>query len=238
MKLILRRAAAYAVHFFTGTGAVCGFLSLVAIVNGEYKSASLWMVLSMVIDGVDGMFARLADVHTYAANIDGALMDNIIDYLNYVVVACFFIYYANLVPQPYELPIIIAILLTSAYQFTQTDAKTDESNDHFFKGFPSYWSVAVVFMLVLGWDPMVNLAFLVLFNILVFVPIKWVYPSREKRFRRFTLAFSYLFGAVGIYGLFLYPNVPAWIVNFAWLYVAYYVFLSFYPRGQQAGSEG
>ena len=161
MDLILKKTFAYGVHFFTSLGAVCGFFSILAIINGEYKTAILWMVLSMVIDGVDGMLARAAKVSIYANNIDGALMDNIIDYINYVLVACFFIYYAGLVPSGWEIPIIVAILMTSAYQFCQTDAKTDESNDYFFKGFPSYWSVAVVFMLVLRWPPLMNLAFLI-----------------------------------------------------------------------------
>lgn len=229
-NLPLKQAKAYAVHFFTATGAVWGFFAIQAIIDGQFKQAILWMVLAMLVDGFDGMLARQADVKTYAANVDGALMDNIIDYLNYVVVPCFFLVYAGIVPPMMVIPIVALILLTSAYQFSQSDAKTDETNQYFFKGFPCYWNVVVIYMLILGWNNWINFAFLFLFNLLIFVPIKWIYPSRETRYRKLTLGFSYLYGAVGIYGLFLYPNVPMWIIYSSFLYVAYYVWLSFMPR--------
>ena len=41
----------------------------------------------MFVDGFDGMLARWFHVKEYAKRCDGALLDNIIDYLNYVVVA-------------------------------------------------------------------------------------------------------------------------------------------------------
>ena len=33
----------------------------------------VWMIVAMLVDGVDGMLARWADVKTYANGIDGAL---------------------------------------------------------------------------------------------------------------------------------------------------------------------
>ncbi len=225
-----RQIYAYAVHFFTATGAVWGFLALLAIFKHEWKLAVLWMVLAMFVDGFDGMLARWADVKKYAAGVDGALLDNILDYLNYVVVPALFLVENNFIPAGFKLLTAALILLSSAYQFTQVDAKTDESNDYFFKGFPSYWNVVVLYMLVMNLNPWVNLAFLLLFNILVFVPIKYVYPSRNTRLKKLTLIMSYLYGIIGIWGIVQYPDVPKWVVWASFIYVGYYIVLSFWPR--------
>ena len=227
-----RRIYAYGVHFFTATGAIWGLLALMAVFHHEWRLAILWMVLAMFVDGFDGMLARRADVKKYAGEIDGALLDNILDYLNYVVVPALFLVEADFLPNGFKLPIAFAILITSAYQFTQTDAKTDETHDYFFKGFPSYWNVVVLYMLIMRLDPWINLSLLVLFNILVFVPIKYVYPSRNLRLRSLTLILSYIYGIVGIWGVMQYPYVPQWVMWISLLYVGYYVALSLWPRNK------
>jgi phosphatidylcholine synthase len=229
-NLLIRKALAMAVHLFTATGAVWGLLALVAIFNHDWRMAIFWMVLAMFVDGFDGMLARWADVKTYANNIDGTLLDNILDYLNYVVVPALFLLEADFLPEPFRWAGAVAILLTSAYQFTQVDAKTDQTEEYFFKGFPSYWNVMVLYMLLMGLNPWLNLAFLFFFNILVFVPVKYVYPTRNIRLRRLTLTLSYLYAAVGVWGLVQYPDVPGWVVWGSFIYVGYYIALSLWPR--------
>lgn len=225
-----RRLYALGVHFFTASGAVWGFLAVLAIFKDEYKQAILWMVMAILVDGFDGMLARLADVKTYGREIDGALLDNIVDYFNYVVVPALFLVEGDFLPPAFRLVTAILILLTSAYQFTQVDAKTDESHDYFFKGFPDYWNVVILYMLVMRLNPWVNLGFLIIFNILVFVPIKYLYPSRDTRLKTLTLALSLIYGVVGIFGLIQYPDVPQWVVWVSFIYIAYYVLMSFWPR--------
>ena len=58
--------------------------------------------------------------------------------------------------------------------------------DHFFTGFPSYWNVVVFYLLVAGWSSCVNAAVLLMFVVLVFVPIRYVYPSRTPILQLFT----------------------------------------------------
>jgi len=67
----------------------------------------------MFVDGFDGMLARWADVMTYANEIDGALLDNILDYLNYVVVPALFLVEAEILPYGTRMIGACAILLTS-----------------------------------------------------------------------------------------------------------------------------
>lgn len=224
---LLRSIAAYGVHLFTATGAVWGLLGILAIFDGKYKLMIIYMIIAMLVDGFDGMLARWADVKKYASGVDGALLDNILDYLNYVLVPVIFLIKADLLPESVRLFTACAILLTSAYQFTQTDAKTD---DHHFKGFPSYWNVAALYMLLMNLPPWINFGFLMLFNVLVFVPIKYIYPSRNSYLRQLTLGLTYLYGVIGIWGLMLYPHTPGWIVWASFVYVAYYLVLSLIPK--------
>lgn len=230
LPLWLRKTLAWSVHLFTATGAVWGFLTLLAIWESNFKLAIVYIVIAMLVDGFDGMLARMFHVKEYAQGVDGGLMDNIIDYLNYVVVAALLlIQVPNLMPDGLAMAAAVSILLTSAYQFTQTDAKTD-SNTYFFKGFPSVWNFLVVYMMLLGLNPWINLALLVICNILVFVPVKYLYPSRNTRLRRFTLGFTYLYAGLGVWALLQYPEVPKWVAPASFVYVAYYALLSFFPK--------
>lgn len=226
---LLRLIAAWGVHLFTATGAVWGLLAILAIFEGDYKMMIVWMIVAMLVDGFDGMLARWANVKKYADGIDGALLDNILDYLNYVLVPALFIIKAEVLPEPVRLLTACLILLTSAYQFTQTDAKTD---DHHFKGFPSYWNVAALYMLLMNLPPWVNFGFLMLFNIMVFIPVKYIYPSRNTTLRTLTLVLTYLYGAIGIWGLLQYPDQPGWVVWASLVYVGYYLVLSLIPKNK------
>src|SRR6185436_698093 len=223
LPLWLRKTLAWSVHLFTGTGAVWGFLTLLAIWDSNFRLAIVYMIVAMFVDGFDGMLARWFHVKEYAREVDGGLLDNIIDYLDYVVVAALLLVKVpNLLPEGFEIAAAISILLTSGYQFAQTEAKTD-SNSYFFKGFPSLWNFLVVYLMLLRLNPWINLVALVICNILVFVPVKYLYPSRNTRLRRVTLAFTYLYGVLGVWGLMQYPNVPDWVVPVSFVYVAYYV---------------
>jgi phosphatidylcholine synthase len=223
----LRVTAAWGVHLFTATGAIWGLLAILAIFEEDYRMMIVWMIVAMLVDGFDGMLARWADVKKYASGLDGALLDNILDYLNYVLVPVIFIVKTDYLPAPVKFFTACLILLTSAYQFTQTDAKTD---DHHFKGFPSYWNVAALYMLLMNLPPWVNFGFLMLFNVMVFIPVKYIYPSRNNTLRGLTLVLTYLYGAIGVWGLLQYPNHPQWFLWASLAYVIYYLALSLIPK--------
>lgn len=224
---LLRSLLAWGVHLFTATGAIWGLFAILAIFEEDYRMMIVWMIVAMLVDGFDGALARWADVKKYADRLDGALLDNILDYLNYVLVPVLFIVKTDYLPAPVKFFTACLILLTSAYQFTQTDAKTD---DHHFKGFPSYWNVAALYMLLMNLPPWVNFGFLMLFNILVFIPIKYIYPTRNSYLRQLTLVLTYLYGAIGVWGLLQYPNQPGWVVWVSFVYVVYYIGLSLLPK--------
>jgi phosphatidylcholine synthase len=230
LPLWLRRSLAWSVHLLTGTGAIWGLLTILAIFEGSWRMMIFWMIIAMFVDGVDGMFARFFHVKEYANTIDGGLLDNMVDYINYVLVAALIIIKApNLVPAGLELAVACSILLTSGYQFTQVDAKTD-NDSYFFKGFPSVWNFLVLYLLLLGLNPWINLALLIAGNILIFVPVKYIYPTRNTRLRRLTLGLTYICAAIGVWGLLQYPDVPQWVILVAIIYSVYYALLSFFPK--------
>ena len=164
------------------------------------------------------------------ASINYFIRDNILDYFNYVVVPALFLVEAQLLPPTFSLPGVVAILLASAYQFTQVDAKTDKTNEYFFKGFPDFWNLMVIYMLVLETNPTVNLIVLIVLTILIFVPIKYLYPTRTLRLKKLTLLLTIAFGTLGLVGLILYPNEPKWIWWVSLVYGAYYLGVSLWPH--------
>ncbi len=178
------KALAYLVHLFTALGVVFGFLALIATVNGNIVEAFLWLAFALFVDGVDGTLARAVNVQKNTPEIDGAILDNIIDYLNYVVVPVFIFYTLRMVPDQYLILSSALILLVSCFTFTNSNIKTD---DYYFSGFPAIWNIVVLYFYLLGSSQWNNLFFVILFCVLTFIPFKYVHPFRVVQFRKITL---------------------------------------------------
>lgn len=226
-----QRIAGWLVHAFTASGAFVGILALSAIHQQNYLSALWLMCMAILIDAVDGMFARMIDIKVAVPSVDGALLDNIVDFFNYTIVPAFFLLVSNLIHEEWRYVCVAVIVLSSAYQFTQVDAKT---SDHFFKGFPSYWNIAVFYLFFWQMSELVNLIILLVLAALSFVPIKYVYPSRmdylaESNLPRLAMLFATLcWGATTIYLLWLYPESNPILVSISMGYMILYVVISLY----------
>lgn len=219
-----RHAAAWSVHLFTALGGAAGLLAALDVVRGDWEGCFAWLGLAVVIDAVDGTFARLARVKDVLPNFDGALLDNLVDFITYVFVPAFFLHLANRLPEGLPgLAASSAIIVSSGYQFAQADAKTA---DHFFKGFPSYWNIVAFYLLVLQTGPWANFAVVTVCVVLVFVPFRYAYPSRMTRYQGMTLALTALWAAAIVTMWVLYPDVPSWLAWGSLLYVAYYAAVS------------
>ncbi|MGH9257964.1 MAG: CDP-alcohol phosphatidyltransferase family protein [Vicinamibacterales bacterium] len=214
---------AWLVHLYTASSALCGFLALTRIFYDRYRDAFFWLAVTVVIDATDGILARRADVASRLPRFNGAKLDDIVDYITYVFVPAFFVWHALLVPDRWSIVAVAAMLLASAYGFNTDNAKTA---DHFYTGFPSYWNIAVFYLYVAGWSPELNLVVLLVLSALVFVPIRYVYPSRTPVFRRLTVVLGTLWGVLMVVMLWQMPNVSRSIVWASFLFPAYYVLLS------------
>jgi phosphatidylcholine synthase len=227
----VRRVLGWLVHAFTASGACVGMLALLAIYEGNELLALWMMAASIFIDGIDGMFARLVRIKDVVPEIDGALLDNIVDFFNYTIVPCFFLLVTNLLPPAWRMVCVVAIIYASSYQFTQCDAKT---SDHFFKGFPSYWNIAVIYLFFWQLAPITNMIVLLILTVLSFVPIKYVYPSRldyltSSRFMRYSMIFFTVLWGIATAGLlWLYPQTNHILVGISVGYVLVYMAISLY----------
>jgi phosphatidylcholine synthase len=219
------RGLAWFAHLFTASGAIWGLLALLAVTNEQWILAFAWMSVAVLVDSLDGFLARLLRVKDVLPEFDGALLDNMVDFLNYVFVPAFFIYQVDFLPPGANLIGPVLILLASSYQFCQNDAKTE---DHYFKGFPSYWNIMVYYMFILEMNGWANFAVIILLSILVFVPIKYVYPSRTAMRRGLTLTLASIWGIVNVTILVQYPNHNPWLVWVSLLFAVYYIGISLY----------
>lgn len=218
MRLIL----AWGVHLFTACGAVAGVAGLLAVAAHDWGAAILWMLAGLFIDAVDGMMARKVGVERLTPGFDGRRLDDMVDYLNYVVVPVVFMVSTGLLPHPAWAAVPV---LASAYGFGQVDAK---SPDDFFVGFPSYWNVVAIYAFLLDVSAAACTAWVLALAALVFVPVKYVYPSKLRVLRAptfFLAAFCLLTVAWAV----LDPERGrAWrLVEISLVFPIWYVGLSF-----------
>ena len=220
---------AWLVHAFTASGAVLAYLALEAALHHDVRAAFLWLAVATFVDAVDGALARLARVKERTPSFDGALLDNIIDYLTFVFVPVFILRHERLVPDGLPgLAVAAAVLLSSAYGFSRLDAKT---SDHFFTGFPSYWNIVALYMVAVGLSPAMNALILLAFVALVFVPIGYIYPSRTSRWQALTVALGVAWGILMAVVIWRLPDPPRWVVWSSFAYPVYYFGVSLVLHG-------
>jgi phosphatidylcholine synthase len=178
---------AWLVHAFTASGAVLAFLALLAIDQGRWGLALLWLLVALAVDGIDGSLARMARVKERAPRIDGDTLDLIIDYLNYVFVPAMLIVRADLVPAGWA-PWLAALILVSAlYNFTRRDLKTQ---DNYFRGFPALWNVVAFYLFISRPGEEAGAAVVLLFAALTFAPVHFVHPFRVNDYGRWLPALA------------------------------------------------
>lgn len=211
------------VHGYTASGAVMAFLGLMAVVGGDARAAFLWMLAATVVDGTDGVLARMTQVRVYAAGVDGTRLDDIVDYLTFVFLPAYLVFHFRMIPAPWALPTVSAMLLSSAYGFSATDAKTA---DHFFTGFPSYWNIAAFYLYALHTPPTANAVVLLGLAALVFVRVGYIYPTRTPMWRAVTVGLCVLWGAAIAASIWLLPDPPRPLVIGSLVFPVYYLVLS------------
>ena len=189
------KIAAWAVHGFTASGIVLGFLSVVAILNNDQVAAFLWLGLALLVDGIDGTLARKAKVNENTPTIDGSALDNVIDYFTYVIIPALMIYWFVMVPEGWSIICSAAILAASCYTFANINQKTQ---DFYFSGFPALWNIVVLYFYIIGTSPWLNFWVIVILIILTFIPIKYVHPLRVQSLRNVTLPFTVLWAATSL----------------------------------------
>jgi phosphatidylcholine synthase len=230
------RLAGAALHLYTASGSVLALFIVVAAVDHKPVTA-LWLgLIALVIDGTDGMLARRLRVKETIPWFDGARLDDIVDYLTYVFAPVVLLWATDRLPDGTAGWVVAALpLLASGYQFCRVDAKTA---DHFFLGFPSYWNVLAFYAVVLDLGPTTVTLLIVVCAVLVFVPVRYVYPSQTEFLWQLNLGLTALW-LVG-YAVLLTqvpdPNPVVVIASLAYLvyYVALSIWLTLRPAARRA----
>jgi len=217
-------------HFYTATGTVWALLATALTFAHNFRSAFIFLVVATFVDSTDGLLARAFKVKERLPQFDGALLDNIIDFQTYVFVPALIVWQADLVPVAF--PVCAAMLLSSAYGFAHSAAKV-EAGDHFFTGFPSYWNVVVVYLYILRLPQITNAIILAALAVLVFVPIRYIYPSRTRTLRIPTLMLGATWAALFAWMIFRLPATDGPWTALSLVFPAWYVGLSAWLHGRK-----
>ena len=222
-KINTDKIAAWAVHGFTASGAVLGFLAIISIFNNDLVGAFLWLGLALLIDGIDGSLARKFEVSDKTPNIDGSTLDNVIDYLNYVIIPALMIYWFQMVPNGWEIILPAGMFAVSLYTFANMNMKT---NDYYFSGFPAVWNIVVLYFYILNTHPIINVIIILLLFIFTFIPIKFVHPLRVKKIRNLTIFCTVLWSATSLKLVTTNPDINLFaeqkIVLLIWIVCSIY----------------
>ena len=175
---------AYLVHVFTASGLIPIMLSVDAVWQGDARLALIWLGVAMLVDGLDGPLARRFEVAKHAPQIDGAILDHVIDFTSYCFLPALMIYHFALVPQGFAIAATSFLLMTSLYCFANREAKTDEYD---FRGFPALWNIVVFYMIVFESGPWLNLAAIIFFGLATFAPTRFIHPVRVVALRDLTI---------------------------------------------------
>ena len=178
------RLAAFAVHLLTASGAVFAMLAMLAAVEEQWSMMFLWIVVAFAVDGLDGPLARKYHVKHNAPQLDGELMDLIIDYLTYVFIPAYALFKSGLLPGWTGWIAIIVITYGSVVYFADTRMKT---KDNSFAGFPGCWNMVVLVLFATEPGYWAILAVVVVLAAAMFTNLKFVHPVRTDRWRAVTL---------------------------------------------------
>ncbi len=179
-----RELKALAVHLFTAIGAVCAMLAMLAAADEKWGLMYLWLVVAFAVDGIDGPMARRYEVTVHAKQINGVLLDMIIDYLTYVFIPAYALFKSGLLPGWTGWIAIILITYASALYFADTRMKT---KDNSFAGFPACWNMVVIVLFATEPNFWFTLALVVALAVAMFTNLKFVHPARTVRWRALSL---------------------------------------------------
>ena len=225
------RRRAWMVHAYTGFGAVLAFVAGYGVIHGSDRLALGALFLATVVDGTDGVLARRARVKEVLPDVDGGRIDDIVDYMTFVLIPMLLLEAAGGLYTVAVLPVVSIVLLSSMYGFVAPDAKTD---DHFFTGFPSYWNIVVLYLLLFDVPPAANAIILLGLSALVFVRVGWIYPSRTATLQKTTLALGAIWGLQIAAIIWMWPSPPRALGIASLVFPVYYIVLSLVLHARRA----
>ncbi|CAD7029007.1 phosphatidylcholine synthase [Pseudorhizobium endolithicum] len=200
---------AFSVHLLTASGSFLAFLGVVAAAESRFVDMWWWLGLALFVDGVDGPIARKVQVKEVLPNWSGDTLDNIIDYVTYVLLPAFALYQSGMIGEPWSFVAAGMIVVSSAIYYADTGMKTDE---YFFSGFPVVWNMVIFTLFVIQASEVTAFIVVSISVFLTFLPINFLHPVRVQRLRPLNLGIFLLWCALSGYSLLLHFRSPDWLV--------------------------
>lgn len=197
-KVTAPQAKAFSVHLLTASGSFLAFLSLVAASEERWAAMFWWLALALFVDGIDGPMARKLEVKDVLPTWSGIMLDNIIDYVTYVLIPAFALYQSGFMGEGLSFLSAAIIVVSSAIYYADTGIKTTEN---FFKGFPVVWNMIVFTLFVLEPGEHLSFAIVLVSAVLTFTPLHFLHPVRVVRLRWLNLGIFLLWCALGFIAL-------------------------------------
>ncbi|WP_176085943.1 phosphatidylcholine synthase [Martelella sp. HB161492] len=207
-KVPYAKIRAFSVHILTASGSYLAFLGVVAAAEGRFVTMFWWLGLALFVDGVDGPIARRLRVSEVLPNWSGVMLDNIIDYVTYVLLPAFALYQSHMIGEPMSFVAAALIVVSSAIYYADSGMKTAEN---FFSGFPVVWNMVVFALFVIDPPASVAMAIVVISVVLTFLPVNFLHPVRVKRLRPLNLTVFALWSLTGAYALISAFQQPFWM---------------------------
>jgi len=186
---------AFSVHVFTACGAACAFLALLAAVRQAWPQMFVWLGVAVLIDGVDGTFARWLRVAEVLPRWSGDVLDLVVDILTYVFVPAYALVASGLLPPSLSTALGLLVAVTGSLYFADRKMKTP---DFYFRGFPAAWNVAAFYLFVLKPPEWVSALAVIALAVLTFVPVHFIHPIRIPHLRTVTLAALVLWAGLAV----------------------------------------
>jgi phosphatidylcholine synthase len=194
------------VHVFTALGAVCALFATRAVLAGAWEQVFAWLGVALFIDGIDGTFARMADVSTKLPRFSGDRLDLIVDYITYVFVPALALLQAGYLAGSFGVMLASLILLSSLFHFSDTESKTE---DHSFVGFPAIWNIVAFYVFAFDMPAWTASLLVLTCVVFTFVPLPWAHPLRTPLLWPVTLALTVVWIVVAFSTLwFGFPGGP------------------------------
>ena len=217
-----KRLQALSVHMLTATGAILSMLAMLAAVEERWSLMFGWLVVALVVDGIDGPLARRYRVKDNWPMYDGVLMASIIDYMTYVFIPAFALFKSGLLDGWTGWVAIICIVYGSIIYFADTRMKT---RDNSFAGFPACWNMVVLVLFALKPDWRVTLVVVVALAFTMFTNIKFIHPVRTERWRAVSLPMAVGWVVFASWAVWVHFHPQSWavwglVVTSVWLMLA------------------
>lgn len=198
-------AKGWLVHCVTASGAICGMFGIIAVADDQPREAILWLVVAMILDGIDGPVARAWSVTEHVPRIDGFALDLIVDFVTCVVIPVIFLHRFNMLSPGMSLIVGAFILFVGALWMSRTDQMTD---DHWFNGFPGEWNMAIPTLYLLDASPTVVFVVCLALGLSQLSNWKFVHPMKVRRFRPITATVTVLWLAAVLGVAAVSPDLP------------------------------